>query len=98
MISHSVFFKLKHDADSTKETLFIERANTLRHIPGVVDFKIVREISPQNPFDFGLTMTFPDQASYDRYNAHPVHVHFVEECWTQEVSDFQEIDYTALPN
>ncbi len=40
-------------------------------------------------------MEFADRAAYDRYNAHPDHVRFVEERWVPEVSEFLELDYAA---
>jgi hypothetical protein len=40
-------------------------------------------------------MEFADEAAYAAYNAHPEHVHFVEQRWRSEIADFLEIDYTA---
>ena len=56
----------------------------------------MREVSPKNGFRFGLSMEFADQAAYDGYNEHPAHVAFVQERWLPEVSDFLEVDYTAV--
>lgn len=41
-------------------------------------------------------MEFDDQAGYDTYNLHPLHVAFVRDRWVPEVADFLEIDYTRL--
>lgn len=96
MISHSVFFKLNHEKGSASETLFLNAAAELSKIQGVENFRIVEEKSLKNNFEFGLTMEFQDQSAYDRYNAHPDHVAFVEDIWLQEVACFQEIDYVPL--
>jgi hypothetical protein len=44
----------------------------------------------------GLSMEFTDQAAYDTYNDHPIHVAFVRDRWKTEVSDFMEIDYVKI--
>jgi Stress responsive A/B Barrel Domain len=41
-------------------------------------------------------MEFADQAAYDTYNDHPIHVAFVRDRWKMEVSDFMEIDYVKI--
>jgi hypothetical protein len=38
-------------------------------------------------------MEFANQADYDAYNEHPLHVQFVNERWVTEVENFLEIDY-----
>jgi quinol monooxygenase YgiN len=93
MITHSVFFKLKHPAGSEAETTFLTQAAELSNIQGVSNFQVLEETSPKNEFTFGLSMTFEDQAAYDHYNSHPEHVAFVQEIWLKEVADFQEIDH-----
>lgn len=93
MITHSVFFKLKHEPGSEAEALFLSKAAALAAIPGVMDFQVLQETSPKNDFDFGLTMQFADQAAYEIYNNHPDHVAFVQEVWLKEVVDFMEIDH-----
>lgn len=93
MIRHSVIFKLKHPKDSKEEALFLERAKKLVSIPGVEKFECLRQISPKNKFDFGLSMEFESDAIYQEYNNHPEHVHFVQQYWINEVEDFLEIDF-----
>ncbi len=41
-------------------------------------------------------MEFDDQAGYDAYNVHPLHIAFVRDRWVPEVADFLEIDYAKL--
>ena len=93
MIHHSVVFKLKHAAGSQLEIEFLRAAQKLADIPGVNNFKCLRQISKKNNFDFGLSMDFESIENYQSYNDHPDHVHFVENFWVPEVTDFIEIDY-----
>ncbi len=93
MITHSVFFKLKHPAGSDAEKAFLGKAAELAQIKGVENFQVLKETSPKNGFDFGLSMQFKDQSAYDGYNTHPDHVAFVQNVWLKEVADFQEIDH-----
>ncbi|MBO9123756.1 MULTISPECIES: Dabb family protein [unclassified Rhizobium] len=93
MIKHTVFFKLSHAKGSTEEREFLEAARVLTEIPGVQNFQSVRQTNLKTTLDFGFLMEFADQATYDSYNAHPLHVAFVEERWKKEVTSFSEIDY-----
>ncbi|RCR67557.1 Dabb family protein [Larkinella punicea] len=93
MIRHTVVFKLKHPAGSQEEQNFLNEARKLVAIPGVQQFECLKQISPKNPYDFGLSMEFASQEQYDAYNNHPDHVHFVEQFWLNNVTEFLEIDY-----
>jgi hypothetical protein len=96
MIRHAAIFRLKHAAASTEESSFLKALGALEAIPGVQDFQIGREISPKNDFAFAVSMIFADQAAYDAYNVHPIHVEFVQTRWIPEVADFMEHDTVAL--
>ena len=96
MITHSVFMKLKHASDSDAEKVFLDECAKLENIPGVLNYKLVRETSPKNNFSFGLVMNFKNQEDYTFYNNHPDHVSFVENVWIPNVESFQEIDYNSL--
>jgi Stress responsive A/B Barrel Domain len=96
MIRHTVAFKLKHAPGSQPEQDFLDAAMELASIPGVTRFERLRQVSGKNPFGFGFSMEFADQAAYDRYNEHPVHVRFVQERWTPEVGSFLEADFVSL--
>jgi rhodanese-related sulfurtransferase len=95
VIVHSVFFTLQHEAGSSEEAAFFAKAQKLVAIPGVENFQVLKEVSPKNPYRFGFSMEFADQADYDGYNTHPDHVSFVQDVWMKEVAEFQEIDYVA---
>ena len=79
-----------------EEAAFLRDLATLASIPGVEDFEIAREVSPKNEFAYAVSMTFADQAAYDAYNAHPLHVAFVRDRWVPEVAAFMEHDTVAL--
>ena len=96
MIRHAALFRLSHAAGSKAETSFLSALATLEAIPGVQDFQIAREISPKNGFAFAVSMNFVDQAAYDAYNSHPLHVAFVTGRWVPEVAEFMEHDTIAL--
>ena len=96
MIRHAALFRLRHRSGSPEEAHFLAALAALASIPGVEDFEIARETSPQNNFAHAVSMRFADQAAYDAYNTHPSHVDFVESRWMPEVEAFQEYDFTRL--
>ena len=95
MIWHTVTFKLKN-TDATFVQEFLAEAKKLTAIPGVQKFECLKQISPKNHFEYGLSMQFEDQQTYDAYNIHPDHIHFVQQIWIPNVEDFLEIDYVVL--
>jgi hypothetical protein len=96
MIRHAALFRLSHRAGSPEEADFLAALAGLATIPGVQDFQIARETSPKNPYTFAAAMTFADQAAYDSYNNHPLHVAFVRDRWLPEVAEFMEHDTVPL--
>ena len=96
MIRHTVAFRLKHPPDSAQEKAFLEDAKILARIPGVQLFEQFRQVSPKNPYRFGFSFEFADQAAYSSYNEHPDHAAFVQNRWIPEVAEFIEIDYVPL--
>jgi Stress responsive A/B Barrel Domain len=96
MIRHTVVFTLKHAKGSPDEQKFLADALVLNTIPGVEKFERLKQVSPKNNYSFGFSMEFADQAAYDGYNVHPLHVAFVRERWMVEVADFMEIDYVVM--
>jgi len=93
MIRHTVVFSLKHKKDSAEEQAFFAAAKKLAAIPGVKKFEMLRQTSKKCGFEYGLSMEFADQATYDAYSSHPSHVAFVRDRWIPEVAEFMEIDY-----
>jgi hypothetical protein len=96
LVRHTVIFTLKHPQGSAEERKFLEDALVLTQIPTVQKFERLKQVSVKNSFRFGFSMEFADQAAYDVYNDHPIHVAFVRDRWMTEVSDFMEIDYVKI--
>ena len=96
LLVHTVFFSLNDNKNSDGEAYFFEAAKKLSEIPGVFDFKCVKQISAKNNFDYGLTMSFENDEAYQGYTDHPDHVDFVEKIWKKHVREFLEIDYRDL--
>jgi hypothetical protein len=96
MIRHTVQFKLKHPLGSLEERDFLSAALKLTTIPGVTRFEQSRQVSGKNPYAFNFSMEFADEATYDGYNNHPVHVSFVQNRWIPEVEAFLEADFIPL--
>lgn len=96
-ITHSVFFTLQHRLESTEARHFIDYSvKVLSTIPSVENFQALRQTSLKNPYHYGFSMQFANQEAYDTYNAHPVHISYVEQIWKLQVVDFMEIDYVQL--
>jgi quinol monooxygenase YgiN len=96
MIRHAALFRLRYASGSAEEAAFLAALATLASVPGVEDFEIARETSRKNDFAFAASMRFADQAAYDAYNSHPLHVAFVRDRWEPEVAAFMEHDTVAL--
>jgi hypothetical protein len=96
MIRHTVVFTLRHAEGTAEERDFLEAGLALADLPTVRKFERLRQVSGKNGFRYGFSMEFDDQAGYDAYNAHPVHVAFVRDRWQPEVAEFLEIDYEPM--
>lgn len=96
MIRHTVVFRLKHAPGSPAEQDFLQAAARLAAISTVRNFESLRQTSPKNPYQFGLSMEFEDAAGYQFYSEHPDHTRFVQERWIPEVAEFMEIDYERM--
>lgn len=95
-IQHTVVFRLVHPEGSREVDDFLSHARaTLTSIPGVEDFTVQRQVSPKSELTHQFSMVFADEATYQGYNEHPVHVAFVADRWVPEVAEFQEYDFVA---
>ncbi len=95
-IQHTVAFRLHHPTGSGAEQDFLTAARALADIPGVQEFRQLRQVSPKSDFTFSFSMRFADDEAYQAYNEHPVHVAFVSDRWQAEVADFAELDFVDL--
>jgi hypothetical protein len=89
-----VIFCLKHAKGSAAADTFLsDGERLLSSIPQVAQFGVFRQISSKNDYDYGFSMDFASREDYEIYNAHPIHVEFVEGRWKPEVARFLEIDF-----
>lgn len=93
MIRHSVILKLNDSIHPKEKQAFFDAVDKLASIPDVQKFEVLKQISPKNKFEYGISMEFDTQEQYDFYSNHPEHVHFVQNFWMKSVEDFLEIDY-----
>ena len=96
MIRHSVIFKLKNSLNTDEIRAFFDAVDALKRIDFVHNFEVLKQISPKNTFEYGISMEFETAERYDFYSNHPDHVHFVQHFWLNTVEDFLEIDYAPL--
>lgn len=95
-IRHTVAFTLRHEPGSPEAERFLaDGTRILTGIPGVEAFECLRQVSAKNPYRYGFSMEFADQAAYDAYDAHPDHQGFVQDRWVPEVTDFLEADFAV---
>lgn len=83
---HAVFFWLKRpDSDEDRQTL-VEGLKTLEQIPSVNSLQIGLPASTEkrdvvdNSFQVSELMFFDDLEAQSAYQAHPIHLEFVESC------------------
>jgi phage terminase large subunit len=96
MLIHNVIFSFKKEIDQPQTDVFFAAAEALSEISGVENFKILKQTSSKNKFEFGISMTFSGHSAYERYTVHPSHQAFVENIWIPNVEDFLEIDLESL--
>lgn len=95
--THTVLFDLKAAPGSPEAESFLsEGTRALTSVPGVMDFRAVRQCSPKSDFQYGFLMNFPSKEAFKVYCNHPTHNRFVEDYWKKEVTRFFEADYTNL--
>lgn len=96
MIRHSVILKLKADLNSAEKQAFFDAVDKLAAIPDVQKFEVLKQISPKNKFEYGISMEFDNQEQYDIYSNHADHQAFIQNFWIKSVDNFLEIDYVLL--
>ena len=85
MFVHSVYFWLRDDLSPTAKTTFVEGIRSLTTIDSVQHGFIGtpadthREIIDAS-YSYALVVSFADEAGHDRYQTHPVHDRFREQC------------------
>ena len=83
MFSHIVIFWTDPTIPTAADELIAAAEKYLRPIPGVLSFHVGRMATSHRPvvdqtYQVALNVTFPDKKAQDDYQAHPLHVEFVE--------------------
>jgi hypothetical protein len=83
MFSHVVIFWTKPGLPDATEQLLAGMEQYLRPIPGALSFHAGRMAPSQRPvvdqtYQAALNIVFPDKATQDAYQVHPLHLEFVE--------------------
>ena len=86
MFSHVVIFWTKPELPNATDELVAGMEKYLRPIPGVLGFHVGRMVKSDRDvvdqsYQVALNLTFPDKASQDVYQVHPLHLEFVEKCF-----------------
>ncbi|MFO7303502.1 MAG: Dabb family protein [Acidobacteriota bacterium] len=85
MLVHAVYFWLKDDLSAADRDQFVKGLESLRTIedaeacyigvPAATDRPII-----DRSYDYALVVVFRDMAAHDRYQVHPIHDRFRDEC------------------
>lgn len=99
MFSHIVIFWTDPEKPNAAEELIAGAEKYLKPIPGVQHFHVGKMAQSHRPvvdqsYQVALNIVFPDKATQDAYQEHPMHVEFVEKVFKPNtkkvvVYDFQ---------
>src|SRR5690242_19387385 len=83
MFSHIVIIWTNPDKPTTADELIAGAERYLRPIPGVIGLHVGKMVGSDRPvvdqsYQIGLNVTFATKQAQDAYQAHPLHVEFVE--------------------
>lgn len=85
MFSHIVIFWTDPAKPAAVAEMLAGAEKYLRPIPGVLQFHAGRMVPSHRPvveqsYQVALNLVFADKKTQDDYQAHPLHVEFVEKC------------------
>jgi hypothetical protein len=99
MFSHVVIFWTKPEVPNAADELLVGMEKLLKPIPGVLSFHAGKMVGSHRPvvdqtYQIALNLVFPDKKAQDDYQAHPLHVEFVngvfkKTCQKVVVYDFE---------
>ena len=99
MFSHVVIFWTDPAQPNAANELIAGANKLLKPIPGVLQFHVGKMVPSHRAvvdqsYQVALNLTFPDKKTQDDYQAHPLHVEFVEKvfkrvCGKVVVYDFE---------
>lgn len=83
MFSHVVIFWTKPGIPDAADQLLAGMDQYLRPVPGALSFHTGRMVPSHRPvvdqsYQVALNLVFPDKATQDAYQVHPLHLEFVE--------------------
>ena len=83
MFSHIVIFWTDPANPAAADELITGANKYLKAVPGVVHFHVGKMATSSRPvvdqsYQVALNLIFPDKRTQDEYQAHPLHVEFVE--------------------
>lgn len=98
MITHVVVFWTDKPHGESRDKVLAGAREFLPRIPGVTEFRCGAPVpSPRGAVDdsfaVAISMSFADQAAADVYQAHPLHMRFVEEAFKPNVRRFVVYDF-----
>ncbi|CAN5679024.1 hypothetical protein BH10ACI4_BH10ACI4_03620 [soil metagenome] len=93
MFIHMFFFRWKPNvSEQQKQRVFTEISALKDQVPGILDSAIGFNTSPRGQdYEFGGMMKFADRATFEAYNAHPVHQQLLT--WLLPLIDPLENDF-----
>ncbi len=93
MIVHTFAFRWKPGVtDEQKQRVRSEILALQTQIPGILETNVGFNFSPRSQgHDFGGVMKFPDRATMEAYNNHPVHQQLLS--WLLPLIDPLEVDF-----
>lgn len=88
MIRHICMFTLKEENKEKNITEFLDRAEKLRELEMIKEFKLVKnaEKTPDSNYDVALIFDFDSTETLDAYQKSPQHVEFGEFVYTVRVN------------
>lgn len=88
MIRHICMFTLKEENKEKNITEFLDRAEKLRELEMIKEFKVVKnaEKTPDSNYDVALIFDFDSTETLDAYQKSPQHVEFGEFVYTVRVN------------
>ena len=98
MFVHCVYFWLRDDLSEEERRRFVEGVNSLTTIDSVRHGFVGTPASTDRPiidrsYSYALVVAFDDEEGHDRYQDHPVHDAFRDNCatfWSQvKIYDFR---------
>jgi Stress responsive A/B Barrel Domain len=93
MFIHMFAFRWKPGVTQDQKQRVFDEVNALHSkIPGILETSVGFNTSPRGlGYDFGGAMKFPDRASFEAYNAHPVHQELLT--WLLPLIEPMEVDF-----